>query len=115
MIKDIIEKNTLLDFYGSLLSTKQFRALEMYYSYDYSLNEIAEDIGITKQAVSDNIKRGEQNLLKFEENLKLIESYNNRLKTRDELCRLVDELEENSLDIDLNSLEKIKIILSEEV
>ena len=62
----------LLDRYGVLLSDKQFRILDGYYNNDLSLSEIAENEGITRQGVSDFVKRGEAQLIEFEEKLGLI-------------------------------------------
>ena len=57
----------LLDFYGILLTEKQRLALEMYYNMDFSLSEIAENIGATRQYARDFIKKGEAHLLDFED------------------------------------------------
>lgn len=62
----------LLDRYGALLSDKQYRILDGYYNNDLSLSEIAENEGITRQGVSDFVKRGEAQLTEFEEKLGLI-------------------------------------------
>ena len=62
----------LLDRYGALLSEKQYRILDGYYNNDLSLSEIAENEGITRQGVSDFVKRGEAQLTEFEEKLGLI-------------------------------------------
>lgn len=115
MIENVIEMNTLLDFYGKLLSYKQYRAMEMYYIYDYSLNEIAEDLSISKQAVSDNLKRAEINLKDFNEKLGLVESFKNRESVKLQLKDLIKILEENSNSVDLDTLKKIKTIIDEEV
>lgn len=55
----------LLIYYKNLLSERQKKCLEMYYEYDYSLNEIADLLNISKQGVSDNIKRGIENLSEY--------------------------------------------------
>lgn len=115
MIDDVFEMNNLLDFYGKLLSEKQYRAMEMYYEYDYSLNEIAEDLNISKQAVSDNLKRAEANLRDYDSKLNLIESYKKRKNIKEELKNLIECFEKNSKDYDNNTLEKIKTIVNEEV
>ena len=62
----------LLDRYGALLSEKQYRILDGYYNNDLSLSEIAENEGITRQGVSDFVKRSEAQLIEFEEKLGLI-------------------------------------------
>jgi len=72
-MKKTFEINNLLDFYGNLLSQRQSDAMKMYYREDYSLNEIAEQLGISKQGVSDLIKRSENHLYHFEETLHLLQ------------------------------------------
>ena len=59
----------LCEFYGKLLTKNQLEVLEDYYNNDLSLAEIAENKGITRQAVRDNIKKGENKLFEFEEKL----------------------------------------------
>ena len=68
-----MEKNVkismLLDIYGKLLTEKQYFMLDDYYNQDLSLSEIAENEGITRQAVRDNLKKGENKLFEYEEKL----------------------------------------------
>ena len=59
--------SALLDVYGNFLSEKQKNITEHYYNEDLSLSEIAENEGITRQAVNDLIKRTESQLMAFEE------------------------------------------------
>ena len=61
------EISYLLDFYGDVLTEKQRDVMVQYYNDDYSLAEIAENFGITRQGVRDAIKRGEATLLELEE------------------------------------------------
>ncbi|MBR2805593.1 MAG: DNA-binding protein [Oscillospiraceae bacterium] len=49
----------LLDFYAPALTEKQREIVEMYYYNDYSLAEIADNCGITRQGARDAIKRSE--------------------------------------------------------
>ncbi|MBO4467719.1 MAG: hypothetical protein J5766_00315 [Clostridia bacterium] len=60
------EKNLLLgslnEVYGEFLSAKQRRIVSAYYDEDLSLAEIAENEGITRQAVLDSIKRASAKL-----------------------------------------------------
>lgn len=66
------ELTMLFDYYGALLSEKQKETFRLYYFYDCSLNEIAETLKISKQAVSINLKRAEDNLRSFDGALKLL-------------------------------------------
>ncbi len=59
----------LCDFYGNILTPKQYELLRYYYDNDYSLAEIAQLEGITPQGVRDIIKRAEQKLIETEEKL----------------------------------------------
>lgn len=65
----------LLDFYGEVLTAKQRDVLEQYYNNDYSLSEIAENFGITRQGVRDAIKHGENTLLDLEEKVGFAKRY----------------------------------------
>ena len=68
-----IHISELLDLYGVILSEKQQRILDGYYNNDLSLSEIAENEGITRQGVSDFVKRSEAQLLEYESKLGLCE------------------------------------------
>lgn len=65
----------LFDFYGEMLTDIQKRAIEYYYNQDLSLAEIANHSGITRQGVRDAIKRGERQLINYEEKLGLYQRF----------------------------------------
>lgn len=65
------EITELLDTYGLLLSKRQRQASEDFYNYDLSLSEIAENYGISRQAVNDSLKAAEKSLLRYEKILNL--------------------------------------------
>lgn len=65
----------LYDFYGDMLTEKQAEAIDLYYNEDLSLAEIAEPLGISRQGVRDNIKRGEKQLFELEEKLGLVKRF----------------------------------------
>ena len=67
-----VEISILLDLYKNLLTDKQIDFLNDYYNNDYSLSEIAENDSITRQAVRDIIKKGENKLFEYEEKLGLM-------------------------------------------
>ena len=59
----------LLDFYGDILSERKRNVMDLYYNEDFSLSEISDQIGISRQGVRDIIKKSEEELLFFEEKL----------------------------------------------
>lgn len=67
--------SALLDVYGRFLSEKQKNLTEHYYNEDLSLSEIAENEGITRQGVSDNIRRAENKMKAWEEECGFCESF----------------------------------------
>lgn len=68
-----MEKNIMIgilfEYYRDLLTEKQSDSIEMYYLEDLSITEIAENLGVSKQSISENLKRSEKALFEFEEKL----------------------------------------------
>ena len=65
--------NELYDLYGSLLTEKQKSVFENYYFFNLSLQEIADNLNISKAGVLDNLEHAKKNLLNYEECLKFNE------------------------------------------
>ncbi len=68
--------NDLFAFYKGLLTAKQQNYLALYYGDDYSLGEIAEDYGVSRQAVYDNIRRSAKLLETYENQLHMLAKFN---------------------------------------
>ena len=66
---DALEMALLLDYYGGMLTEKQRDCFDMRYNQDLSLGEIAETLGVSRQAVNDNLTRTEAVLRRMEENI----------------------------------------------
>ena len=97
-----MEKNVkismLCEIYGKLLTEKQLDILENYYDKDLSLSEIAENEEITRQAVRDIIKKGENKLFDLEEKLGVMKRM---LKQEEQIAIILAEIskiEEKSTD-----------------
>lgn len=75
MLEESIEISVLFDFYGPLLTEKQQTFVDLYFNENLSLNEIASQFGVTKQAVSDALKKAEKSLRTYEEKLGLVERW----------------------------------------
>ncbi len=88
-----MEKNVkisiLCQTYGKLLTENQLEILEDYYNNDLSLSEIAENKKITRQAVRDIIKKGENKLFEFEEKLGIMKR---TLKQEEQISTILLEL-----------------------
>ena len=64
---DAVEMLLLFDYYGDMLTERQRMCLDLRYNQDLSLAEIAEELGVSRQGVHDNITRAEAHLAKMEE------------------------------------------------
>ena len=81
----------LLDFYGDVLPERKRNVLDMYYNEDFSLAEISEEIGISRQGVRDIIKKTEEELCFFENKLGLSKKMTTLLEDADALLALAKE------------------------
>ena len=71
----IVELSLLYDFYGALLKEQKRQVFEDYVLNDLSLSEIAQERGISRQAVHDAVKRCSRELMEYEEKLLLIQKF----------------------------------------
>ena len=89
-------QSMLLDFYGALLTDKQRECCDLHYNEDLSLAEIAEQSGISRQGVWDNIRRGEAALRELEEKTGLFRRFSELREGLESLRGPLRELEEIS-------------------
>ena len=66
---DALHMALLFDTYGGMLTEKQRECFDMRFNQDLSLGEIAEMMGVSRQAVNDNLKKTEALLRRMEENI----------------------------------------------
>ena len=64
---EALEMTLLFDYYGELLTEKQRACVDMRYNQDLSLGESAQELGISRQGVFDNLSRAEALLRNMEE------------------------------------------------
>ncbi len=106
---DILKISLLLDFYGGLLTNKQFEMLDLHYNSDCSLSEIAHQFGITRQGVFDNIKRGRISLFELEDKLGLVGRYVEQRERAKLVLKYLDKFNKDKLGKDdLRYLRKIR-------
>ena len=84
----------LLDTYGVLLTDRKREILDYYYNEDYSLAEISEITGISRQGVRDAIKKSEDEIYFFESKLKIVEKSQEQTAQIDEISALLKEMSE---------------------
>lgn len=98
--------NLLMDCYEELLTDKQQEYLTLYYDEDLSLAEIADDLGVSRNAVHDNLKRAVASLEDYEKKLHLLEKH---LQRMDLIWRIEQEqaLSREPLNDYLEMLKKI--------
>lgn len=64
---DNVQMLLLFDYYGELLTERQRMCFDLKYNQDLSLAEIAQELGVSRQGVFDNITRAEAHLVNMEE------------------------------------------------
>ena len=87
---DALEMSLLYDYYGGLLTGKQRQCFDLRYNQDLSLGEIAQVMGVSRQAVSDNLTRTEALLRKMEDSIGCV---SRDLKNRNALQTILDAAE----------------------
>ena len=109
----------LYDYYGALLSTRQREVFEFYNEENFSLSEIAENIGVSRQAVHIAVSKAGAELEKYEEKLGLIAKHRAYEKTLGEIDGRIDAILKDKvhavlLDPDMvKTLRRIKKIIKE--
>lgn len=80
---------SLLDTYGELLTEKQRNIVEQSVCEDYSLAEIAEREGISRQGVRDTLKRAVEQLVRYEAMLGVVARSEKVTNTVGEITKLI--------------------------
>jgi predicted DNA-binding protein YlxM (UPF0122 family) len=83
----------LLDFYGPLLTERQREVLARHAEQDLSLGEIAAEMGVSRQAVHDVVRRATATLQRYEQRLGLVARFERQRRVLAEMKRLLHELE----------------------
>lgn len=68
-MKDDLHFLRLWDLYSPLLTQKQREITELYFNYDLSLGEIAEQKGVSRQSVSDCLNKSRKQLEEYDAKL----------------------------------------------
>lgn len=90
--------NNLFLIYGNLLTQKQKQIIEQYYVFNLSLSEISENLAISRSGVNDSLMHAKENLLKYEDELKI---YKKQCKIKEILDKSddIDEIKKDILEV----------------
>ena len=94
-MEKLLKQALLFDFYGELLTEHQKQVYEEVVLEDYSLSEVAEERGISRQGVHDLIKRCNKVLSDYEDKLHLVEKF---LSIKEKVHQINELLEEAKTD-----------------
>ncbi|RCX20034.1 hypothetical protein DFR58_102103 [Anaerobacterium chartisolvens] len=114
---DIYRTSMLLDFYGQLLTERQYEILDLHCNNDYSLGEIAQQLNISRQGVFDNVKRAKTALDGLEDKLGLVKKFAEQKKEAEEILLCLGKIDKEVLDQQNRRIfdtieDKIKVIIS---
>lgn len=110
-----LEYIQLLDCYGKLLTENQQEILKMYYGFDLTLSEIAEQKGVSRQSVSEAITKSKRQLEEFEEKLGFVRTVKELKDSKDKLIRDVLDWTEKETSLDGEEKRKLAQLLNREV
>jgi predicted DNA-binding protein YlxM (UPF0122 family) len=112
-VENIFEITVMIDFYGHLLTKRQYEIMNMHYNLDYSLAEISENLNITRQGVHDTIRKSKALLKDLENKLGLVNRYNIQNKKKQKALKILNNLLKIYKDTDVtDDLKKLKEIIN---
>ncbi len=94
---DRIYLNELFDYYGSLLTLKEQNIFIEHYEEDLSLQEIADNLQVSKSAVGKTLKIVENKLNDYESKLHLKEN-------KDKINKLLEKINDKKLIDEIKAL-----------
>lgn len=96
-MEKIIERNLLFDFYGDLLTERQREIYQDAVYGDLSLSELADDYGISRQGIHDQIKRCDKLLDEYETKLHLVERFEKIKRYSNDLLKIASSSSDETL------------------
>ena len=87
----------LYDFYGNLLNEKQQQYFEYYYFDNLSLQEISEELNVSRNAIHKSLKIIEDKLEFYEDKLKFYQK-------QQQLNLILEKIEDNNIKEQIKKL-----------
>lgn len=106
-MEKIVEQALLYDFYGELLTEHQRQVYEDVVMNDYSISEVAQERGISRQGVHDMIKRCGKILGEYEDKLHLVKKFVDIQSKVKEIHRLTAKSDTADYTARMNQIEQI--------
>lgn len=110
-ITNIEIASLLYDFYGELLGDAQREVMMMYHEDNLSLQEIAEELGMSRQGVHYILKKAEKKLEEYEKRLGLIERYRRGQEKAIEIMALLEKKSAEGEVLSEKALKQVKSLL----
>lgn len=110
-----LRQTYLYDFYGELLNEHQRRIYEDFVFNDLSLGEIAEAEQISRQGVSDLIRRCKGKLEDYERKLHLVEKFLAIREDVDRIHHLAEQFQSGGDAGVIDSIKEISNLILEEL
>lgn len=114
-MEKIVEQALLYDFYGELLTAHQRRVYEDVVLNDFSLSEVADELGISRQGVHDLVKRCAKILADYEDKLHLVQKFVNIQKKVNRIHLLTKDYHQQDAKILMKQIEDISYEILEEL
>jgi predicted DNA-binding protein YlxM (UPF0122 family) len=112
-IENIEYQSMLFDFYGDLLSSSQNEVMALYHEDNLSLSEIAEDLGMSRQAVHYTLKKAEKALSGYEDKLGLVSEYQRNQELADRAREIIKQSDRSLSDSSRDELLSIIDLITE--
>lgn len=114
-MEKILEQTLLYDFYGELLTEHQREVYEDVVLNDFSLSEVAENRGISRQGVHDMIRRCNKSLEEYENKLHLVEKFLTIKENVNRIRQLTGNPEDQPVSELMEQIERISTDILEEL
>ena len=114
MIEERLHLLELFDAYGALLTKKQQECVRMHILEDFSLSEIGEALGISRQAAHDNIRRSELAMEEYEEKLGFAGYFRNERQGIEKVMALMERLDTADARLKDEIMERLGSLLKRE-
>ena len=114
-MEKILEQTLLYDFYGELLTQHQRQVYEDVVLNDFSLSEVAENRGISRQGVHDMIRRCNRSLEEYESKLHLVEKFLAIRENVEKIRRLTRSPEKEPVSDVMRQIARISTDILEEL